>query len=412
MKKIYFLFFAFIITSTAFSQAPNKMSYQAVIRDGANDLIKDTSVGIRITILQGSDSGSIVYTETHVKNTNANGLVTLEIGTGTTLNEFSAIDWSDGPYFIRNETDPLGGVSYTIVGTSELLSVPYALFALNGGGAGTDGADGKSAYEVAVENGFAGTEADWLLSLQGADGADGNDGTDGTNGADGKSAYEVAVDDGFVGDETAWLASLQGADGTNGTDGATGPQGPQGDPGVDGADGADGSNGIDGKSAYQIAVDDGFIGDETAWLASLQGPDGTNGTDGATGPQGPAGADGADGSNGIDGKSAYEVAVDDGFVGDETAWLASLEGTDGADGAIGPQGPAGVDGSDGAQGPQGNPGVDGTDGAQGDPGADGATGPQGPAGTTDHLLLSNIGTNTHAQIDTHIANNTGTNTGD
>ncbi|OIQ39185.1 MAG: hypothetical protein BM563_05080, partial [Bacteroidetes bacterium MedPE-SWsnd-G1] len=252
MKKIYFLFFAFIITSTAFSQAPNKMSYQAVIRDGANDLIKDTSVGIRITILQGSDSGSIVYTETHVKNTNANGLVTLEIGTGTTLNEFSAIDWSDGPYFIRNETDPLGGVSYTIVGTSELLSVPYALFALNGGGAGTDGADGKS-------------------------------------------AYEVAVDDGFVGDETAWLASLQGADGTNGTDGATGPQGPQGNPGTDGTNGTDGAAG-------------------------------------AQGPIGPAGTDGTNGADGVDGKSAYDVAVDNGFVGTEADWLLSLEGADGTDG--------------------------------------------------------------------------------
>ena len=117
------------------------------------------------------------------------------------------------------------------------------------------GGNGKSAFEIAVENGFVGTEADWLESLKGRDGADGKDGVDGQpgrdgmngfdgrdgqpgkDGAEGKSAFEIAVENGFVGIETEWLESLKGkdgADGRDGADGAVGPQGEQGPPGKDG----------------------------------------------------------------------------------------------------------------------------------------------------------------------------------
>lgn len=108
---------------------------------------------------------------------------------------------------------------------------------------------------------------------------------EGIPGADGASAYEVAVANGFVGDETAWLASLVGATGATG---ATGPAGPAGETGPAGATGATGPAGADGSSAYEVAVASGFVGDETAWLASLVG------ATGATGATGPAGADGAD----------------------------------------------------------------------------------------------------------------------
>ena len=112
------------------AQSPEKMSYQAVIRDSDDNLITDTRVGMQISILQGSESGTEVYAETQTPTTNSNGLVSIEIGEGTVEGgDFKAIDWSDGPYFIKTETDPDGGTSYTITGTSQLLSVPYALHA-------------------------------------------------------------------------------------------------------------------------------------------------------------------------------------------------------------------------------------------------------------------------------------------
>ena len=142
-------------------------------------------------------------------------------------------------------------------------------------------------------------------------------------GKDGKSAYEIAVENGFVGTETEWLESLKGIDGKDGADGAPGQDGIDGQ---NGADGQDGFNGSDGKSAYEIAVANGFIGTESEWLESLQGKDGRDGVDGK------------DGTDGTDGKSAYTIAVEHGFTGTETEWLASLKGADGKDGADGQPG--------------------------------------------------------------------------
>ncbi len=132
--------------------------------------------------------------------------------------------------------------------------------------------------------------------------------------------------------------------------GIQGEKGEKGDPGVDGADG------VDGKSAYQIAVEKGFEGDETAWLASLKGE---------------KGADGVIGADGANGKSAYQIAVEKGFEGDETAWLASLKGADGAQGIDGAKGDAGPQGPAGEQGPKGDPGEAGPQGPAGEKGADG-----------------------------------------
>lgn len=118
------------ITLCVFAQAPDKMSYQAVIRDGSGALVTSQAIGMQISILQGSSSGLAVYIETQAPTTNVNGLSTVEIGNGTVVTGvFSSIDWSNGPYFIKTETDPTGGSAYTISGTSQLLSVPYALHA-------------------------------------------------------------------------------------------------------------------------------------------------------------------------------------------------------------------------------------------------------------------------------------------
>lgn len=130
MKKIITICAVLLMTASVFAQAPEKMSYQAVVRDGSNALVTSTAVGMQISILQGSASGTAVYVETQTPTSNANGLVSLEIGAGTVVSgDFTTIDWANGPYFIKTETDPTGGTSYTITGTSQLLSVPYALHA-------------------------------------------------------------------------------------------------------------------------------------------------------------------------------------------------------------------------------------------------------------------------------------------
>lgn len=118
-----------LISSSLFAQVPPKMSYQAVIRNINNTLTASTQVGIQISILQGSITGTTVYSETHTPKTNANGLVSLEIGSGTAnTGVFTEIDWAMGPYFIKTETDAMGGTEYNIIGSSELTSVPYALY--------------------------------------------------------------------------------------------------------------------------------------------------------------------------------------------------------------------------------------------------------------------------------------------
>lgn len=151
-------------------------------------------------------------------------------------------------------------------------------------------------------------------------------------GKDGKSAYQIAIENGFVGTETEWLESLKGINGKDGVDGLPGKDGIDGQ---NGADGQDGVNGSDGKSAYEIAVANGFIGTESEWLESLKGSDGRDGADGLPGKDG---IDGEPGADGTDGKSAYIIAVEHGFTGTETEWLASLKGADGKDGADGQPG--------------------------------------------------------------------------
>ena len=149
MKKLYPFLILLFLSLCIYAQSPEKMSYQAVVRDANNTLVANQTVGMRISILQSTITGPVVYTEIHSVDTNINGLVSLEIGNGSTSDDFSTIDWSAGPYFIKTETDPTGNSSYTITGTSQLMSVPYAMYAKSSGSSlpgpeGPAGFDGNS----------------------------------------------------------------------------------------------------------------------------------------------------------------------------------------------------------------------------------------------------------------------------
>ena len=134
MKKNLTLVILLLCTATLFAQAPEKFSYQAVVRNASNALVADANVGLRISILQGSVSGGAVYVETHTAQSNANGLVTVEIGGGSVQQgTFADIDWANGPFFLKTETDPSGGSDYSVTSTQQLLSVPYALYAKEAG---------------------------------------------------------------------------------------------------------------------------------------------------------------------------------------------------------------------------------------------------------------------------------------
>lgn len=118
-----------LFCSSLLAQSPEKMSYQAIIRNNSEQPIVNQTIGVRIAILQGSVSGTPVYTETQTTISDAIGLMNIEIGTGVSSDDFSTINWANGPYFIKSETDITGGTNYSISGISQLLSVPYAFCA-------------------------------------------------------------------------------------------------------------------------------------------------------------------------------------------------------------------------------------------------------------------------------------------
>ncbi|SFI42204.1 hypothetical protein [Halpernia frigidisoli] len=132
MKNIFTLAALFVATFI-FAQTPNLVSYQSIVRNSTNDVVKNQSVGIKFSVLKTTTTGTVVYSETQTKTTNANGLVDAQLGAGTVVSgTFSTIDWASDKYFIKTEIDPAGGTNYNIAGTQQLLSVPYALNAKNG----------------------------------------------------------------------------------------------------------------------------------------------------------------------------------------------------------------------------------------------------------------------------------------
>lgn len=137
MKKILLTVGILLGCHLVSAQAPEKMSYQAVMRNSSGQLLINQNIAVKVSVLQGSPAGTAVYSERLTGTTNTNGLVSLEIGSGTVLSgTFSTINWASGNYYLKTETDPTGGTSYTIAGTSQLLSVPYAMYAKTSGSSG------------------------------------------------------------------------------------------------------------------------------------------------------------------------------------------------------------------------------------------------------------------------------------
>lgn len=117
-----------MVVCSANAQSPKRFKYQAVVRDASGNVITNHSVGFRISILEGSATGISKYTETHNVMSNLTGLISLEVGGGDIVSgSFDSIHWGDSTFFLKVETDVSGGTNYTITGTSQLLSVPYAL---------------------------------------------------------------------------------------------------------------------------------------------------------------------------------------------------------------------------------------------------------------------------------------------
>jgi hypothetical protein len=151
MKFILTILLFVTVTLNVFAQSPEKMSYQAIIRGQDNNLVTNSKISLKIIIHQTVESGANVYEETHTVTSNNNGLVSLEIGAGNNSNSsklFSAIAWEKGPYFIETQVDVKGGSSYNIIGTTQLLSVPYALHAKTA--ERIVGANGSNPYKAKI----------------------------------------------------------------------------------------------------------------------------------------------------------------------------------------------------------------------------------------------------------------------
>lgn len=160
MKKLILTLATLFLTFTAFAQAPNKMSYQAVVRNANNELVANSKVGMQISILQASPTGNTVYAETQNPVSNENGLISLQIGTGTVIfGDMNEIDWSQGPYFLQTETDPSGGTNYSILTTSELMSVPFAMQSTHADSAKHAGTTDLAAKAITATNADMATKA-------------------------------------------------------------------------------------------------------------------------------------------------------------------------------------------------------------------------------------------------------------
>jgi len=413
MKK-YLLIHAVLIISCfqAFTQAPQGINYQAVVRSAQGDIIQNQRVNLRFIIHDGTATGSTVYQETDTANTNQFGLVAYVIGSHGNL---GTVSWGSQSKYLQVEIDVTGGNNFADMGTTQLVSVPYALYAANGptgatgvtGSQGLAGATGISGVQGAsgpagpagvtgatgVQGPSGATGSQGVQGAQGATGAQGNIGATGPTGSNGIQGVTGATGIGSTG--PTGPTGLQGSGGgATGATGATGPTGLQGVGG--GATGSTGGTGATGPGGVQGQTGPtGATGSQGA--QGITGVTGINGTNGATGAQGvtgstgvtgagstgatgSTGSNGANGSTGAQGATGPTGATGSGATG-ATGVGGGATGPTGSNGSVGATGPTGSNGSAGATGPTGSNGSNGATGATGATGANGSAGATGANGS-------------------------------
>lgn len=299
MKNAYYLLYALaclfislLSTTYLFAQVPQSMNYQAVARDINGNAIPNQQIGLRFTVRQGSGTGTIVYRETDAVTTNQFGSFTTAVGSGVPVSgTFSAIDWSNGAKYLQVEMDITGGTNYVDMGNSQLLSVPYALYAGNGvtGPTGPTGAPGSP-------------------GLNGLPGVNGDTGPTGPTGATGATGIGNTGPTGPTGD-TGPGGGVTGATGATGPTGDTGPGG--GTTGATGATGPTGATGATGASGIGATGPTGVTGATGTGITGATGPTGATGNTGVglAGPTGPTGATGSAGATGPTGTIALTFTV-------------------------------------------------------------------------------------------------------
>ena len=368
--KSYLLFplLTFLLTSLTFSvsaQAPLQIPYQGVARDVQGVALQNQDISLILSI--EDITGSVLFAETHYTTTNQFGLFNVKIGS---VSAMPSNLWSNGDRFLHVKMDPTGGSVFTDLGTTQFLSVPYALYAETSNTPGPQGPAGpQGAQGIQGEVGPQGPAGmNGMNGTNGQDGAQGPQGPAGLTGATG--ATGATGPQGPIG-----LTGAQGPIGLTGATGTTGATGPQGPIGLTGATGTTGLTGLTG-------------------LTGATGPQGPIGLTGAAGPTGPAGLTGATGAAGASGKNTlvkttteaagancatggvkleYGLDANNSGVLDAGEITASLTkyvcngavgttGATGAAGATGPQGPIGLTGATGATGAAGPQGTAGTNG--------------------------------------------------
>jgi hypothetical protein len=252
MKKIFLFATALLFTALLSAQAPQEMNYQAVVRDNSgNALANNTPVKLRFTIHDGSQSGTAVYTETINTSTNQFGLVNVQIGSTQNL---GVVSWGSAAKYLQVETDVNNSGTFTDMGTSQLISVPYALYAANGGGGGATGPTGPQGNPG--NNGTPGATGPTGAGVTGPTGPTGPTGSGGgATGATGATG------------PTGATGSGGGATGPTGATGKTGPTGPTGTTGATGA-GTTGPTGATGTLANGTSVGNTTFWDGTSWVVN------------------------------------------------------------------------------------------------------------------------------------------------
>ena len=397
MQRLLFTCLLLLTLAGLSAQAPSGFRFQAVARDTDNNAMATDNIAVRVSLLAGGPSGAVRYSERHEVTTTDLGVFDLHIGNGVGLSgDINTLDWGTDNFFLKIDIDPDGGDSYVNLGASQLLSVPYALYAKESGSGGGGGNPNDELQNLIYD------PASQILTL-----TDGNSVTLQVGGGGGmpqsltfdNATRMLTISDGNSIEIPGGIAGPQGAPGPAGPAGADGPTGPQGDPGPAGPRGPQGDAGpagMDGQDGTGISL----LG-SVATVADLPAMGNTQG-------------------------DLYIVAANgDGYAWDGSMWnnAGAIQGPAGpqgpqgdagpagTDGAVGPQGDQGDPGPAGPQGPQGDAGPAGTDGAvgpkgdQGDPGPAGPQGPVGPAGELELPYYEGVSTPaTSAAF--HVHNNT------